>query len=86
MGTLQGMTEAVADTALENRLFAASVVVEWKGVKDAKGKAMKCTPKNVEKIFTELPLLAQRVKREAYKWTNFRTVFEEAALGNSSTS
>ena len=86
MSTLQGMTDAVSDTKLENRLFASSVVVEWKGVKDSKGKAMKCTPKNIEKLFTDLPLLAQRVKREAYKWTNFRSVHEAQALGNSSTS
>lgn len=80
--TMEGVTDAAADKSLENRLFGRAVVTAWKGVKDRNGKAMKCTPANVEKVFNELPLLAQRVKREAYKWTNFRAVFEEKALGN----
>lgn len=83
MGTLPGLTAAVADKELENRLFAKAVVTDWKDVTDADGQPYKCTPENVEKVFTELPLLAQRVKSEAYKWTNFRTVYEDKALGNS---
>ncbi|MCK5496767.1 MAG: hypothetical protein KAI80_10170 [Hyphomicrobiaceae bacterium] len=86
MQTVSGLEDAVQDAKLENRLFAQSVVADWKGVTNGDGKALKCTPKNIEKVFTELPLLAQRVKREAYKWTNFRTVHEEEALGNSSKS
>lgn len=80
--TLEGVTDAAADKSLENRLFGLAVVTAWKGVKDRTGKSIKCTPKNVEKVFNDLPLLAQRVKREAYKWTNFRAAFEEKALGN----
>ena len=86
MGTLAGLTDAVGDSTLENRLFGEAVVTDWKNVRDRNGKFMKWTPKNVEKVFNELPLLAQRVKREAYKWTNFRAQYEEKALGNSSKS
>jgi hypothetical protein len=82
IATMQGLTDSVADPELENRLFGEAVVTAWKGITDRKGKAIKCTPKNVAKVFKDLPLLAQRVKREAYKWTNFRTQFEETALGN----
>jgi len=83
IGTVAGLTDAVADPNVENRLFAQAVVTDWKNVRDRSGKFLKCTPKNVEKVFDDLPLLAQRVKREAYKWTNFRTVHEATALGNS---
>jgi len=82
IATMQGLTDATADPELENRLFGEAVVTAWKGITDRQGKAIKCTPKNVAKVFKELPLLAQRVKREAYKWTNFRAAFEEQALGN----
>lgn len=82
IATVQGLTDATADPELENRLFGEAVVTAWKGITDRQGKAIKCTPKNVAKVFKELPLLAQRVKREAYKWTNFRAAFEEQALGN----
>lgn len=86
IGTLAGLTDSVADPTLENRMFGQAVVTDWKNVRDRNGKFLKCTPKNVEKVFNDLPLLAQRVKREAYKWTNFRAVYEERALGNSSKS
>lgn len=82
IATLQGLTDATADPELENRLFGEAVVTDWKGITNRDGKAIKCTPKAVAKLFKELPLLAQRVKREAYKWTNFRAAFEETALGN----
>lgn len=82
-GTIASVTDSVADATMENRLFAEAVVTDWKGVKSRDGKALKCTPKNVEKVFKELPLLAQRVKKEAYKWANYRAVHEDKALGNS---
>ena len=81
--TLATVTNSVADAKLENRLFAYAVVTDWKGVKGRDGKPMKCTRKNCEKVFNDLPLLAQRVKNEAYKWTNYRAVHEDKALGNS---
>lgn len=82
MGTLPGLTAAVADVDLENRLFSVAVITDWKDVNDADGKPLECTPDNIVTVFTDLPLLAQRVKREAYKWTNFRTVHEDKALKN----
>ena len=82
IANVKQLTDATADKNLENRLFGLAVVTAWKGITDKDGKAMKCTPKNVEKLFDDLPLLAQKVKREAYKWTNYRTAFEEQALGN----
>lgn len=81
--TLADVTNAVASADLENRLFALAVVTDWKGVTGRDGKPLKCTPKNCEKVFKDLPLLAQRVKNEAYKWANYRAVHEEKALGNS---
>ena len=83
MATLPGLTAAVADKELENRLFAQAVITDWKDVTDADGDPLECTPENIVNVFTDLPLLAQRVKSEAYKWTNFRTVHEDKALGNS---
>lgn len=81
--TLETVTDSVADKTLENRLFATAVVVDWKGVTDKDGNDLDCTPENIEAVFTDLPLLAQRVKNEAYKWVNYRQAAEEAALGNS---
>lgn len=82
IANIEQLTTSTADKGLENRLFGLAVITEWKGIKDKAGKTMKCTPQNVEKLFNDLPLLAQKVKREAYKWTNYRAAFEEKALGN----
>ena len=73
--TINAVTEAVADPKLENRLFSRAVVTAWKGVTGRDGKVLKFTAKNCEQVFNDLPLLAQRVKNEAYKWTHYRAVF-----------
>lgn len=77
---------ALKDPDLERDLFAAAVVSGWKGVTDKDGKALKCTPKNVAKVFKDLPLLFQQVKNAAYRWETFRRAAVDAALGNSATS
>lgn len=81
-GNLENVMDMLAETGMETRLFAHAIVVEWEGVTDKAGKALKCTPKNVEKVLTDLPLLARQIKLKAYTWTNFRKIFEDAAQGN----
>jgi len=78
----QSLETQLGDPDREVRLFAKAVVTDWKGITDREGKKLKCTPANVEKIFRELPLLANRVKREAYRWTNFRAALEAEVVGN----
>ena len=80
------LTTDANDPERELRMFAKSVVTDWDGITDRQGKKLKCTPANVEKIFRELPLLANRIKREAYRWTNFRAAVEDAVVGNSPRS
>lgn len=82
----QSLETQLGDPDRELRLFAKAVVTDWKGITDRKGKKLKCTPANVEKIFRELPLLANRVKREAYRWTNFRAALEAEVVENSPRS
>jgi len=74
------------DPDRELRLFAAAVVTNWTGITDRKGKKLKCTPRNVEQVFKDLPLLFNRIKREAYRWTNFRKELEDEIVGNSRRS
>lgn len=81
-GNLENVIDMLAETGMETRLFAHAIVVEWEGITDRNGKALKCTPKNVEKVLTDLPLLARQIKLKAYQWMNFRRVFEDAATGN----
>lgn len=80
-GNLENVMDMLADPDMENRLFANAIVTEWSGV-TRKGKAIKCTPKNVEKVFTDLPLLARQVKAKAYQWANFRAIFDQEAQEN----
>jgi len=86
VGKNEDLRDNANDPDREVRLFAKAVVTDWDGITDRDGKKLKCTPANVEKIFRELPLLANRVKREAYRWTNFRAALEEEVVGNSPRS
>lgn len=89
-GKAKSETDAAVDSLsnpdTERALFAQAVVTDWKGVTDRDGKAIKCTPKNVEQVFRDLPLLFKQVKSQAYRWETFRRVVTEAALGNCATS
>ncbi len=78
--------KALRDPDLERKLFAAAVITDWRDVKDRNNKALKCTPKNIEKVLKDLPLLFQQVKNAAYRWETFRRSVVEEALGNSETS
>jgi len=81
-GSLENVMDMLADPQMEHRLFAHAIVSDWEGITDQAGKALKCTPKNVEKVLNDLPLLARQIKAKAYSWTNFRKVFEQEAVGN----
>lgn len=78
--------KALQQPDLERRLFAAAVITDWRDVTDRKGKALKYTPKNAERILKDLPLLFQQVKAAAYRWETFRRTVVEEAVGNSATS
>ncbi len=80
------LEDSLDDPDRELRLFAAAVVVEWKGITDREGKKLKCNRHNCEQVFRDLPLLFNRIKREAYRWTNFRRELEDQVVGNSPRS
>jgi hypothetical protein len=82
----QSVNSALRDPDLERKLFAAAVVTNWKNVTDRDGKPLKCTPKNCEKVFTDLPKLFEQVKHASYRWETFRASIVQASLGNSETS
>lgn len=86
--------EALRDPELERKLFAQAVVSGWRDpqskkgdtVQSKEGLALKCTPKNALKVFSDLPLLFQQVKNAAYRWETFRSAVVESSLGNSEAS
>ncbi len=74
------------DTTLANSImlevFAETVILDWKGVNDDKGKPLPCTKENVLNILVELPDLFAELRDAAGKQANFRATTVEEDLGN----
>lgn len=67
---------------VSREVWAETIVVEWKGVVDEKGKEMPLTRDNVIKLFTDLPDLFNDVIMQSKDAGLFRKYLAEAEAGN----
>ena len=79
MGTADA--EAIRKVMVE--IYADSVIVGWKGVKDAEGKPMKFSRENVIKLMNDLPDLFDDIQDQADKISLFRKEQAEEIAKNS---
>lgn len=77
-GTLDD--DRARDLMLE--IFVDSVLLDWKGVVDEKGKAIKYTRENAIKLFKDLPDLYADITEQANKTSNFRREIVEETIKN----
>lgn len=61
-----------------HRLYAESIVIGWKGIKDEKGKEIPFSSENCIKLFVDLPELYLVIHQEANNMNNFRGETEKA--------
>lgn len=76
------MDDSVADRLMAE-IYADSIIVGWKGVKDASGKALSYTRDNVIKVLTDLPELFNDIKEQSSIVANFRKEQIETEAKNS---
>lgn len=69
-------------SAAMREVFAETVVLSWKGVKDRKGKTMAFNKENVMKLFKDLPDLFNDVMGQASNFQLFQDIDVEADQGN----
>ncbi len=67
-------------------IYAESVIIGWKNVKDSEGKAMSFTKANVVKLLTDLPELFADIQRAADDVALFREEELEEDAKNSAKS
>lgn len=63
-------------------IFVDSVLLDWEGVMDEKGKAIKYTRENAIKLFNDLPDLYLDITEQANKTSNFRREMVEETIKN----
>lgn len=64
------------------RVYADSVVLEWRNVTSADGKPMACTRENVIKLFKELPDFFDDIREQAENADLYRAHLRTADAGN----
>ena len=60
------------------QVYAESIVIDWKGVKDDKGKDMPYSQEACLKLFNDLPEMFKMIVEEAESITNFQKEAEKA--------
>jgi hypothetical protein len=64
---------------LLKEVYAESIVVGWRGFKDAEGKEINFTKSNCIELFDDAPEIFEIVQNEASKFSNFARRDEEEA-------
>jgi hypothetical protein len=77
-----GTADADTINKVMAEIYADSIIIGWKGVKDAEGKALKFTKENVVKLLTDLPDLFEDIQDQATKLSNFRAEQNEEISKN----
>lgn len=81
----QAETDTLAEGVAERimaEVYAETVILGWKGVKDEKGKDMEFNKQNVVKLFLDLPDLFRDVQEQANKIALFRAEEKEEDAKN----
>ena len=63
--------------------FVATVLKDWKGVTDEKGKEMAFNEENAKKLFKDLPVLYENLSKEASDFENYKRRMDEETVKNS---
>ena len=82
MGTLE---DGTAERLLAET-YAEAVIIGWRGVKDAKGKALAFDKKACVQLLLDLPELFRDIQEQAGKAANFRRQGIEDAAKNSQSA
>lgn len=77
-GTIQ--TETLNNILRE--VYAKTVVLSWKNVKDSNGQEVPCTVEGITWLFKELPDLFEDIQAQASNLALFRTQKLDEELGN----
>lgn len=77
-----GKVDPARMAAAMREIFAETVVLDWKGVTDAKGKKMTFNKENVMKLFKDLPDLFNDVMGQASNFQLFQDLEIEEDQGN----
>lgn len=84
------MQSDTLDEAVSRRLlaetYAESVIIGWRGVKDAAGHELAFTQENAIKLLTDLPELFADIREQATKVANFRREQAEETAKNLPTA
>lgn len=73
------------DIDLKNQIeLAAALLVDWKGVTDAAGVALPCTPENARRLCEQSRRFRQDVLNAGSQDDNFRAQLVEDTAGNAS--
>ena len=79
------MKEAVSRRLLAET-YAETVLVGWRGVKDASGQDLPFTSENATKLLLDVPELFEDIREQAYDVSNFRREQVEETAKNLPTA
>lgn len=77
-----GTADPEAINKVMAEIYAESVIIGWRGVKDENGKDLKFTKENVVKLLIDLPDLFEDIQEQATKISNFRASENEDIAKN----